>query len=324
MSPRERYYKAGIKEALFMLSRGRCYAPKCPQRVLRMIDDDPSINIQIAHIHGLNLGSARFDEEIPVPRLNSFGNLLLLCQAHHGPVDDKSKEWKYPADLLFSWKQDREGDSYDRLSGLDVLGKDDLEDMLVSVVTETKNEILDAIDEVADVSKSTAATLHRLLAETFDRPYLDLDAVALLADSATALRHLPDSAEMLSNAARNLGNLSDSAETLSRAAHVLTNVSDNAGMLQAAAIEFSSAFDSWSPYDIRQVTSDVESASQQLSQAAADINSAAHNSSNGDYGGTVIQQVSDRFRAGLITGAIGVGVIAILITIIIVTQNKGG
>ncbi|GAB3900623.1 hypothetical protein ACFQ1S_01355 [Kibdelosporangium lantanae] len=64
-------------------------------------------------------------------------------------------------------------------------------------------------------------------------------------------------------------------------------------------------------------------ASQQLSQVVADLDSSAYNASHDDYGGTVIQQVTDRFRARLITGAVGVAVIAILITVIVV-QSKGG
>lgn len=105
MSGHSRYYKAGVREALFMLSRGRCYAPKCPQRVLRMVDDDPSVNIQIAHINGLNPGSARYEGSLPVEKRNSFGNLLLLCQAHHGPVDDKSKEDKYKEKVLLGGRK---------------------------------------------------------------------------------------------------------------------------------------------------------------------------------------------------------------------------
>ncbi len=198
VSGQRRYYKAGVREALFMLSRGRCYAPKCPQRVLRMVDDDPSVNIQIAHINGLNPGSARYDSRLPVEKRNSFGNLLLLCQAHHGPVDDKSKEDKYTKKVLLGWKKDREGAFYQQLAGLDVLGVEDLEAMLVSAVTETKQEILHAIDQVAPtVSANVVTTLRKLMAETFDQPYLDLDAVAMLADAASSLRHLPDSAPML-------------------------------------------------------------------------------------------------------------------------------
>lgn len=31
----DRYYTAGTKEALFMLSRGYCYEPTCKERVMR-------------------------------------------------------------------------------------------------------------------------------------------------------------------------------------------------------------------------------------------------------------------------------------------------
>lgn len=348
MKERRRYYKRGVREALFMLSRGRCYAPKCPQRVLRMVDDDPSINIQIAHINGLNLDSARFDPAISVEKLNSFGNLILLCQAHHGPADDKSKEEKYPKKLLLQWKKDREGEAYDQLAGLDILGKDELQAMLVSAVTETKDEILEAIDEVDQSSKETAAILRKLVKENFDRPYLDLDAIAMLSDSARELRHLPDSAVLLSGAAGSLRGLTDDAELLHSAASQLSNLSDtigvlgsasarlsnvadNAGTLHSAASELASAFssanDNSTAYDIRKAKASVEAASQQLSQVVVEINAAVRTATESEYGGPIIQQVDDGrhwqfFKWGLGTGAIAVAVLAILIAIIIV-QHKG-
>lgn len=333
MNERRRYYKRGVREALFMLSRGRCYAPMCPQRVLRMVDDDPSINIQIAHINGLNENSARYDPKIPVEQLNRFGNLLLLCQSHHGPVDDKSKEGKYPKKLLLQWKQERERDAYDQLAGLDILGKNELEAMLVSVVSDTKREILDAIDEVANISKDTAKILRHLVKENFDRPYLDLDAVAMLADSARGLHHLPDSAAMLLDASHTLQNqnLSDSAGMLLDGASKLNNFGGNAEMLQSAADDlasaFSSAVDSSTAYDIRSAKAGVEAAAQQLSQVVAEINGAVSTASEAEYGGPIIQQVDDGrgwlfFKWGLGTGAVAVAVLAILIAIIVM-QHAG-
>lgn len=332
MSDRSRYYKAGVREALFMLSRGRCYAPKCPQRVLRMVDEEPSINIQIAHINGLNPGSARFDASIPVRELNNFGNLLLLCQAHHGPVDDLSKEAKFPKKLLLSWKLDREGEGYEQLAGLDMLGADDLEQILTSVVTDAKDELLAAIDEVAVDSKSTAALLRKLVEENFDRPYLDIDAVAMLADSAASLRHLPDSAALLSSSAHRLGNLTDSAAMLDRAASTLTNAADQVGTIRSAASDLESAFnssvDSSTANDIQRATEGIDAASRELSRIAVEINEAARNASKAEYGGPIIQQVDDGrhwqfFKWGLGTGAVAVAALAILIAIIVI-QNKGG
>ncbi len=315
-----------------MLSRGRCYAPKCPQRVLRMVDEEPSINIQIAHINGLKPGSARFDASIPVRKLNSFGNLLLLCQAHHGPVDDKSKEAKYPKNLLLAWKKDREGESYEQLAGLDVLGVDDLENILTTVVANAKDELLIAIDGVAAISKSTAALLRKLVEENFDRPYLDTDAVAMLADSAASLRHLPESAALLMSAAYRLGDLTDSATMLDRAASKLTNAVDQVGVIRSAASDLESAFissvDSSTAYDIQHATAGLEAASRELSQIVVEINEATRSASEAEYGGPIIQRVDDGrhwqfFKWGLGAGAVAVAVLAIMITIVVL-QNNGG
>lgn len=329
VSGHSRYYKTGVREALFMLSRGRCYAPKCPQRVLRMVDDDPSINIQIAHINGLNPGSARYDESLPVEKRNSFGNLLLLCQAHHGPVDDKSKEDKYTKKMLQGWKKDREGPFYQQLAGLDVLGVEDLEAMLVFAVAETKQEILHAIDQVAPtVSANVVTTLRKLMSETFDQPYLDLDAVAMLADAASSLRHLPDSASMLTHAAGVLRNFNDSASIINSAAHRLGGLEDNVSQLHFAATSLGTALDrarsmeSWdSP------SSGMDAVTRELQEAATKIENAVQYIDSADYR-TGIQAVNDGghwqgFKQGFVTGGIVILAIAILIFVQIY-QHKSG
>src|SRR5699024_12114165 len=94
----------------------------------------------------------------------------------------------------------------------------------------------------AEISKGTAENLRKLVQENFDRPYLNTDAIAMLSDSASALKHLPDSAEILTGAAGKLQNLTDSAEVLSVAAPKLGAAADNAEMVQSAASDLSSAF----------------------------------------------------------------------------------
>lgn len=328
MSGHNRYYKAGVREALFMLSRGRCYAPKCPQRVLRMVDDDPSVNIQIAHINGLNPGSARYDETVPVDKRNSFGNLLLLCQAHHGPVDDKSKEDKYPKKVLLGWKKDREGAFYQQLAGLDVLGVEDLEAMLVSAVTETKQEILHAIDQVAPtVSAHVVTTLRKLMAETFDQPYLDLDAVAMLADAAHSLRHLPDSASMLSSAAHDLGHLQDSASMLDDAARRIGNLEDNASQLHSAVTDLGTTLDrarSVNPWD--STNPDLDAVTRELSEVTARIEHVAQSIGGTSYGSD-IQTISDDrrkliFKWGFASGA-AVVLLLVILVVVLIYQHKG-
>jgi hypothetical protein len=99
-----RSYPAGTKEALFMLSRGQCYAPGCGAAVMRRLDGQWRTKAHVAHICGLNKESARFDESVSVPERNSFGNLLLLCKPHHDLVDSKALENKYPKETLIVWK----------------------------------------------------------------------------------------------------------------------------------------------------------------------------------------------------------------------------
>ncbi|MCA1604093.1 MAG: hypothetical protein LC775_01080 [Acidobacteria bacterium] len=298
-----------------------------------MVDDDPSVNIQIAHINGLNPGSARYDEHLPVEKRNSFGNLLLLCQAHHGPVDDKSKEDKYTKKVLLGWKKDREGAYYQQLAGLDVLGVEDLEAMLIKAVTETKQEILHAINQVAPtVSANVVTTLRKLMAQTFDQPYLDLDAVAMLADAAYSLRHLPDSASMLADAARALRTLEDSAGMLDSAARRLGNLEDNVSQLHSAAADLGTALnrarsvDSWDSPSF-----DMDAVTRELSEVTTRIENAALVIDGADYGAG-IQAVNDSvhwqglkqgFKLGFVTGGIVILVIAILIFVQIY-QHKGG
>lgn len=54
-----------------------------------------------------------------------------------------------------------------------------------------------------------------LVKETFDRPYIDLEAVASLAESAQLLGHLPTTADLLLESSHSLRHLPDSAEMLS-------------------------------------------------------------------------------------------------------------
>lgn len=331
MSGHSRYYKAGVREALFMLSRGRCYTPKCPQRVLRIVDDDPSVNIQIAHINGLNPGSARYDPNLPVEQRNSFGNLLLLCQAHHGPVDDKAKEDRYTKKVLLEWKKDREGAFHQQLAGLDVLGVEDLEAMLVSAVTETKQEILHAIDQVAPtVSATVVTTLHKLMAETFDQPYLDWDAIAMLADAALSLRHLPDSASRLADAAGVLRHLEDNASLLLDAAGRLRNIEDSASQLRSAATDLSMSLNrapSPDPYLWASPHADIDGVTRDLSDVTTRIESVARSLDDARYGANIQTITDDRrkliFKWGFASGAAVILMLVILV-VVLIYQHKPG
>lgn len=110
-----RDYGVGTERALFHLARGRCYYPSCLVPILRMLDGQPVVNVEISHIHGALPGSARYDRNMTDRQRASFENLLLLCTAHHKLVDRLAPD-KHSPRLLHQWKADAEADG-----GLDAL-----------------------------------------------------------------------------------------------------------------------------------------------------------------------------------------------------------
>jgi hypothetical protein len=103
-----RAYSAGTRAGLFALGRGTCYFPNCDRPVVEMVGSEPEIALQIAHIHGASLGSARYEAGMTDAERASFSNLILLCTPHHNVVDRRHPE-DYPAEVLRAWKTDHEG-----------------------------------------------------------------------------------------------------------------------------------------------------------------------------------------------------------------------
>ncbi|MEV6894748.1 hypothetical protein [Kribbella sp. NPDC051137] len=199
-----RFYSAGVRAALFTLSRGRCYEPTCQQLVTRFIDGEPSVNIQIAHIHALEDNGPRFLRSMPIPKRNGFANLLLLCQAHHNRIDSKTYVHKYPATLLRKWKQDREGSAGEALANIQIKDDAELRTLFADVLQEVKAELLEAIQRVEKVSLDQAALLRTLVDESYGWPRLNEDAIASLERSAKMLVTLEDTTGLLATTARSI------------------------------------------------------------------------------------------------------------------------
>ena len=210
----ERNYSAGTVEALFMLSRGHCYEPSCRARVIQSTEIGWRITVQIAHIKGLNPGSARHDDEADEADLNHFRNLMLLCKPHHDQVDGRATHHLYNEGLLLEWKVAVEGDYAKDLNQLDWLTEEKLQDLMASAIAETHSRILSALSTVKNVGSETLALLKGFIAESFNRPYMDPEAVASLEYSARVLEHLPAHAELLFESSRGLKGLPDSTELL--------------------------------------------------------------------------------------------------------------
>lgn len=101
-------HSAATGRALDLLSGGTCYYPECKEPVVRFVEGQPVVNVEVAHIHSASPQGPRSDQTMSNEDLSSFNNLILLCQIHHRAIDSPSTQSRYPASLLRSWKSERE------------------------------------------------------------------------------------------------------------------------------------------------------------------------------------------------------------------------
>lgn len=230
-----RDYSEVTKKALFALSRGQCYEPSCSERVVQMAGETPIVKVEIAHIRAAKKGGPRYEKNMTEQERKSFPNLLLLCVFHHKLVDNKPTGDNYSVGFLQQWKTQRERELAHDLSSLT---EDDLVEILGNTLKEiigaTKNQLLIAIAKVEGISRESAQLLRTLVTETFNRPYLDADAVASLAESARVLGNLPDYAPMLLESSRNLEYLPDYASMLNESSRGLRLLPDYASMMHGS------------------------------------------------------------------------------------------
>jgi hypothetical protein len=255
-----RSYATNTKEALFLLSRGNCYEPKCKNRVMEWTGNEWVLLAEVAHIRGLNEGSRRYDASVPGPERNNFKNLLLLCEKHHKLVDG-SRTWRdYPVETLTKWKEEREGNLAGELGQLDWITQETLHDLMAEAIEDTQSRILEAIDGISTISGETLATLRALVAETLKLPYLNPEDVASLERSAGVLQVvIPEYVPQLSRSAQTLAQVIEYSVILERASIQLVNLADYAEMLRHAVSPLK---------DLETVIPQLRSASEAVSGSA--------------------------------------------------------
>ena len=124
-------YTSGTRAALYAFSRRTCYFPDCDVPVVRFVEDEPVINVEIAHICGAVLGAPRYDEAMTDDERRSFANLLLLCIPHHKTIDRLHPD-DYSVEELARWKRERE--SPEAVSTLTGITEDRLEQLIEEAV----------------------------------------------------------------------------------------------------------------------------------------------------------------------------------------------
>ena len=100
-------YHSDTETALLALSRETCYFPKCSHRVIRFIEDEPVVDIEMARIREDELGSPRYDATVDRNSSRLFSNLVFLCKAHHTWVDEVHCE-RFSVEMLEGWKASHE------------------------------------------------------------------------------------------------------------------------------------------------------------------------------------------------------------------------
>lgn len=216
-----RSYKPGTRTALSLFSSGTCYYPDCPDKLLRYIDGEYFVALDIAHIRALEPSGARYDASMSNAERNDFPNLIYLCRPHHKVVD--SKALSYPVELLLEWKRANETKEqfYLHATGGPVT-QESLAQAISEALTERSSEIESTLARLEESDQEAAQLINELLEEVRMLKQQDFpvneDTAMMLTKASRELKSLPDSAEVLLSAAREIKGLQDISVQLRDAA----------------------------------------------------------------------------------------------------------
>jgi hypothetical protein len=241
-----RNYGQATQTALTWLSDGTCYWPGCPERVIRLVNSEHKLALQVAHICAHSLGGPRYDPAMSDSDRNDFDNLILLCYVHHTTID--GVHWReYTVEILKGWKAEREAARGPALKTLSGVTEDRLQALIVDAIASRNKEIQETLARLEGNDAQAAGLLRELANELAELrgsgSLLDPDVVGMADSAAQRLAHLQDTAGWLADAAEKLGHLQDTASSLDEAADKLGHLQDTAGTLFSAAEQLQSAAD---------------------------------------------------------------------------------
>lgn len=213
-----------VRRALYVLSRGRCYAPVCTELVVVIEGEEAVFVGEVAHIVAATTDGPRGSES--VPNREAFSNLLLLCGRHHKIVDNVHTRHRYPSAELRRWKKQREAEfDAQTLAELDQLGSISkaLPALLVTSLKDTTARLSAEVDRLENAGQLAHHTATLLRAAVDRLPEHDGDlyrAAVMLTDFAHAMGNLHQSALLLAEFAqttsRSLPDTATSLETFAK------------------------------------------------------------------------------------------------------------
>ena len=168
---------------VFARSGDSCAMPDCrkPLVIDKTTDGDPEALIGVlAHIAGLNPGSARYDVRMSDEERNAADNLMAVCLSCHGKIDAQPKA--YTVEKLRKIKAEHEGLVHDTLERrLHEITFPELDKIIVNVTTRlAMPDKMDSFDPVIKLREKI--TKNKLSAWTGDLISIGLTRVKLVAD----------------------------------------------------------------------------------------------------------------------------------------------
>jgi len=122
---------------LFALSSNQCAFPQCGRAI---VQPDGIVTGEICHISARNKNGPRYDPNISAAEINSYANLILLCEIHHKIVD--ADEEKYTIEWLQGIKAKHENDGSIELSVDDARRASQLLRSYLSISAAPKSKVM--------------------------------------------------------------------------------------------------------------------------------------------------------------------------------------
>jgi hypothetical protein len=171
-----RTYSTATRAALAALSQGSCYFPGCGTPIVVFVDGQPEVNVESVRIRTANPHGPRYVADLSDDSVSSFDNLLLLCVPHRKAIDRDEKA--HPADLLETWKAEREASGHEALRDLGALPEGQIDELLTTAFSAVQEQVGDALTRFEEIEPEAAQLLRQLmkgLSEQRSRPSGDLN-----------------------------------------------------------------------------------------------------------------------------------------------------
>jgi len=104
------------------------------------VNGDKILNVEIAHIRAAHPNGPRYVPSMTAVQRRMFGNLLLLCRAHHESID-VLHPGDYSIETLDGWKRAREAGNYAVLRQLPGIDEDRLQAILTDAIARQQQEL---------------------------------------------------------------------------------------------------------------------------------------------------------------------------------------